>query len=112
MVDDGLTSRPGPPTPPRPEPGAQSAIAVHLDGINDALIVRGRAEASRPDAALGAAVAAAMTAKYADYSPTSGDWDDGGLHRLIPSVMLAWRDMPTATRWRFPRTHGDVHSPT
>jgi nitroimidazol reductase NimA-like FMN-containing flavoprotein (pyridoxamine 5'-phosphate oxidase superfamily) len=78
------------------------AVAVHLDGVNDALIVHGRAEDCRPDPALAAALAAAFTAKYAGYAPAPTDWDDGGLHRIEPRVMLAWRDMPTATRWRFP----------
>ena len=89
-----------------------SSIAIHLDGINDALIVQGRAVACRPDASLGAALAAAMTSKYSGYSPSPSDWDDGGLHRLVPSVMLAWRDMPTATRWRFPKAVADIHSLT
>ena len=78
------------------------AAAVHLDGVNDALIVHGRAVSCRPDPALGASLSSAFRAKYSGYSPGPGDWDDGGLHRLEPRVMLAWREMPTATRWRFP----------
>ena len=78
------------------------AVAVHLDGINDALIVHGRAVPCRPDPVLATSLAIAMHAKYAGYAPAPTDWDDGGLHRLEPRVMLAWRDMPTATRWRFP----------
>jgi nitroimidazol reductase NimA-like FMN-containing flavoprotein (pyridoxamine 5'-phosphate oxidase superfamily) len=77
-------------------------VAVHLDGVNDALIVRGRAVDCRPDAALGRALATAFHAKYNGYEPAPTDWDGGGLHRVVPRVMLAWRDMPTATRWRFP----------
>ena len=77
-------------------------VAVHLDGINDALIVHGRAVPWRPEPALAAALAAAMRAKDAGDAPAPTAWDDGGLHRLVPRVMLAWRDMPTATRWRFP----------
>jgi hypothetical protein len=82
---------------------ANPAVAVHLDGINDALIVHGIAVSCRPDPDLGTALAAAFHAKYSGYEPGPGDWDDGGLHRIDPRVMLAWRDMPTATRWRFPR---------
>ena len=81
---------------------ANPAVALHLDGVNDALIVHGTAVACRPDADLGNALAAAFHAKYAGYEPGAADWDDGGLHRVEPRVMLAWRDMPTATRWRFP----------
>jgi hypothetical protein len=78
------------------------AVAVHLDGVNAALIVHGNAVACRPDSAFGGVLAAAFHAKYPGYTPASADWDDGGLHRIEPRVMLAWGDMPTATRWRFP----------
>ena len=60
------------------------------------------AVACRPDADLGNALATAFDAKYAGYSPAATDWEDDGLHRIEPPVMLAWGDMPTATRWRFP----------
>ncbi len=79
-----------------------SAVAVHLDGVNDAVILHGRAIACRPDTALGGMLATAFAAKYPNYAPAASDWDDGGLHRIEPQVMLAWRDMPSATRWRFP----------
>jgi hypothetical protein len=78
------------------------AVAVHLDGTNDTLIVHGRAIPCRPDPALATSLVEAMRIKYRGYSPGPTDWDGGGLHRLEPRVMLAWRDMPTATRWRFP----------
>jgi len=81
---------------------ADPAVAVHLDGVNDALIVHGIAVACMPDPDLGKALAAAFHAKYSGYEPGPNDWDDGGLHRIEPRVMLAWSDMPTATRWRFP----------
>ena len=113
LVDDDLYLETGAPNTVKSRNlVTNSAVAIHLDGINDALIVHGRALACRPDAALGTALAAAMTAKYADYSPSPGDWENGGLHRLVPTVMLAWRDMPTATRWRFPKPPGGLHSPT
>jgi hypothetical protein len=57
---------------------------------------------ARPDLTLGALLAAAYAAKYKDYAPEPTGWDEGGLHRFAPRVMLAWREMPTATRWRFP----------
>jgi hypothetical protein len=82
---------------------ANPAVAVHLDGVNAALILHGRAVACIPDARLGIALAAAFEAKYPGYAPGPAAWDDGGLHRVEPRVMLAWGDMPTATRWRFPR---------
>ena len=81
---------------------ANPAVAVHLDGANAALILHGSAVACRPDARLANALAAAFGAKYPGYAPGPVAWDDGGLHRIEPRVMLAWGDMPTATRWRFP----------
>lgn len=103
IVDDDLYLESGAPNTAKSRNlAANPAVAIHLDGIDDALIVHGRAAPCRPDAALGASLAAAMTAKYKDYAPKPTDWDAGGLHRLEPHVMLAWRDMPTATRWRFP----------
>jgi hypothetical protein len=81
---------------------ANRGAAVHLDGINDALILLGRALPTLPDPMLGAALASAFAAKYKDYAPEPTGWDEGGLHRFAPRVMLAWREMPTATRWRFP----------
>ena len=83
---------------------ANHSVAIHLDGINDALIVHGIAVACTPDPDLGKALATGLNAKYPSYEPGASDWDDGGLHRIEPRVMLAWRDMPTATRWRFPKS--------
>ena len=54
-----------------------------------------------PGPSLGAAIAEAMTAKYPDYRPGPTDWDEGGLVVIVPRALLAWRDMPTATRWQF-----------
>jgi hypothetical protein len=82
---------------------ANREIEVHLDDIDDVVIIRGAAEPVAPGPALGSAVAAAMTAKYPDYKPGPTDWDNGGLIRVDPRVVLAWRAMSTATRWRFAR---------
>jgi pyridoxine/pyridoxamine 5'-phosphate oxidase len=86
---------------------ANPEIQVHLDGTGDVVIVRGRAEGVMPAPALGAAIAAAMHAKYGDYDPSPAEWDDGGLIRVAPRTVLAWRDMPTATRWRFADRPGE-----
>jgi hypothetical protein len=103
VVDDDLFLETGSPATAKVRHlAANPAVAVHLDGVNDALILHGRALPCRPDPALGTLLAAAFRAKYPGYSPAVGDWDEAGLHRLEPAVMLAWRDMPTATRWRFP----------
>jgi hypothetical protein len=76
-------------------------IAVHLDGVDDVVLIRGRATPAAPDGELGTALAAAFHEKYPDYEPGPADWDRGGLVRIEPATLLAWRDMPTATRWRF-----------
>jgi hypothetical protein len=78
-------------------------VVVHLDDVNDVVIVRGTAHTIRPDAALGRALAAAMHAKYPGYARTPDSWDEGGMVRVDPAAVLAWTDMPSATRWRFDR---------
>ena len=84
----------------------QPEIAVHLDGVDDVVLIRGRATPAAPDAELGNALAASFHEKYAGYAPKPSDWDHGGLVRVEPETLLAWRDMPTATRWRFVRDAG------
>jgi hypothetical protein len=82
---------------------ANREIEVHLDDVDDVVIVRGTAEPVAPGPSLGEEIATAMNAKYPDYKPGPTDWEKGGLIRVDPRVILAWRDMPTATRWRFQR---------
>lgn len=76
-------------------------VFVHLDDVNDVVIVRGTAVEIRPAPELGLALAAAMGRKYTDYDPTPDSWDNGGMWRIEPDSVLAWKAMPTATRWRF-----------
>lgn len=80
---------------------ANPNVFIHLDDVNDVVIVRGRAVEIRPDAELGGALAAAMHGKYKDYEPTPESWDNGGMWRIEPETVLAWKEMPSATRWRF-----------
>jgi nitroimidazol reductase NimA-like FMN-containing flavoprotein (pyridoxamine 5'-phosphate oxidase superfamily) len=84
---------------------ANRNVVVHLDGINDALIVRGTAERVPSDQAFRGRLAAAMKQKYGgnypDYEPEPDRWDQGSAWRINPESVLAWREMPTATRWRF-----------
>ena len=42
-----------------------------------------------------------MHAKYRGYDPEPDAWDHGGMYRVVPHTVLAWGEMPTATRWRF-----------
>lgn len=101
-VDDELYLEVGAPdTAKNRNLAVNPAISVHLDGVNDVVIVNGTADPTRPDHDLGTALSAAFAAKYADYHPGPTDWDGGGLIRVRPETILAWTDMPTATRWRF-----------
>jgi hypothetical protein len=81
---------------------ANAEVVVHLDDVDDAVIVRGHAQAFIPGP-LGPLVAAAMHAKYREYDPAPDSWDAGGMYEVIPRTVLAWKAMPTATRWRFDR---------
>lgn len=84
-------------------------VAVHLDGVTDTIIVRGLAEPIRPDPdSLGAALATAFHAKYPGYDPEPSGWEGGGLFRIVPATVLAWGDMPTATRWRWEPDRGPM----
>lgn len=80
---------------------ANDRIVVHLDNVDDVVLVHGRAVPTAPEARLGRKLADAYRAKYVDYAPEPGSWADGGLVRVEPERVLAWRQMPTATRWRF-----------
>lgn len=84
---------------------ANRNVVVHLDGVDDAVIVRGVAERVPADPAFRARLAAAMKGKYggegSEYEPEPDRWDLGSAWRIAPESVLAWREMPTATRWRF-----------
>jgi hypothetical protein len=78
-------------------------VVVHLDDADDVVIVHGAAHFIVPTGDLATLLVEAFRAKYPGYVPEPDAWDDGSLVRIDPRTILAWRDMPTATRWRFPR---------
>jgi hypothetical protein len=80
---------------------ANRSVFIHLDDVNDVVIVRGVAVEIRPSPELGQALAAEMHRKYRDYEPEPTSWDRGGMWRIEPATVLAWTDMPSSTRWRF-----------
>jgi nitroimidazol reductase NimA-like FMN-containing flavoprotein (pyridoxamine 5'-phosphate oxidase superfamily) len=77
------------------------AVAVHLELGDHLVAVEGVAEGIVPEPTLAAAIATAFAAKYETYRPEPTEWDAGGLFVIVPRTVFAWRDMPTATRWRF-----------
>ena len=76
-------------------------VAVHLELGDEAVIIDGVALEARPQRSLGERLASAFAAKYPGYEPEPDSWDGGGLYAVQPHTVFAWRDMPTATRWRF-----------
>lgn len=82
------------------------AVVVHLDDGERAVIVEGRAAPLRPDGEQARRIATAFASKYPGYAPAPDSWSGGGLYVVEPEVVFAWRDMPTATRWRFPARGG------
>jgi nitroimidazol reductase NimA-like FMN-containing flavoprotein (pyridoxamine 5'-phosphate oxidase superfamily) len=77
------------------------AVSVHVELGDEAVIVEGDAAEFRPEPDLGQQLAAAFASKYEGYRPAADAWDGGSLYLVTPRTVFAWRDMPTATRWRF-----------
>ena len=84
---------------------ANPAVVVHLESGAEVVILEGVAETvGRPERSFAERLAAAYAEKYAKdgYSPSPDTWDNGGLWRVRPRVVLAWSEFPkTMTRWRF-----------
>ncbi len=78
-------------------------VVVHLDDADDAVIVRGTATPVVPSRRVAELLAAEYRRKYPGYEPGPDSWEGGGLFRVEPETVLAWKEMPTATRWRFAR---------
>jgi hypothetical protein len=83
---------------------ANRNVFVHLDDVNDVVLIRGKAVEIKPSTELGEALARAMGGKYDGYDPTPESWDGGGMWRIEPETVIAWTTMPTSTRWRFERS--------
>jgi nitroimidazol reductase NimA-like FMN-containing flavoprotein (pyridoxamine 5'-phosphate oxidase superfamily) len=107
VVDDDLYLETGAPeTAKMRNLARERRVHVHLDDVDDVVIVTGEAVLVQPSGELAEALARAFHAKYPGYDPPPDAWGpegDGGLTRIDPETVLAWRDMPTATRWRFQR---------
>jgi nitroimidazol reductase NimA-like FMN-containing flavoprotein (pyridoxamine 5'-phosphate oxidase superfamily) len=78
------------------------AVVVHTESAEEVVIVEGKAAPFTPPAGLATQIARSFAAKYEGYEPDPAEWTMGSLYCVTPSVVFAWRDMPTATCWRFP----------
>jgi hypothetical protein len=104
FVEDDLYLETDPGTVKARNLAADPRVNVHPELADEVVIVEGLAEPFRPDEHTAAALAVAFASKYVGYEPEPEAWDAGGLYVVTPETVLAWRDMPTATRWRFGRS--------
>jgi PPOX class probable F420-dependent enzyme len=101
LVDDDLFLETSPRTRKARNLEREPRVVVHLEDGDHAVVVEGTAGVHRPGLELGRKLAAAFAEKYPDYWPGPEDCEDGGLYIVVPAVVFAWHNMPTATRWRF-----------
>jgi len=78
-------------------------VSVHLDDIDDVLIVEGDAEAlSAVDPELAGRLAAASNAKFPEYGMTAQFYVSNGAIAIRPRKVIAWTDITKdPTRFRF-----------
>jgi hypothetical protein len=82
--------------------GANSEVAVHLDGLDDVIIVEGTVEIlAHMDVDLAERLAAASNAKYPEYGVTADLYRRGAI-RIRPRTVVSWTDISKdPTRFRF-----------
>jgi hypothetical protein len=80
-----------------------SHVAVHLNGLDEVVIVEGAAEVlPSADTDLAERLAAASNAKFPEYRMTAGVYRKGGAIRIRPRKVIAWTDISRdPTRFRF-----------
>lgn len=78
-------------------------VSLHLDDVDDVLIVEGDAEVLRTvDAELAAGLAAASNAKFPEYGMTPRFYISNGAIAIRPRKVIAWTDITKdPTRFRF-----------
>jgi nitroimidazol reductase NimA-like FMN-containing flavoprotein (pyridoxamine 5'-phosphate oxidase superfamily) len=101
FVEDDLYLETSPQTRKARNLARRSAVTVHIELGDEAVIVEGDAGEVRPERQLGKSLARAFAQKYEGYRPAADAWESGSLYRVTPVTVFAWRDMPTAVRWRF-----------
>jgi nitroimidazol reductase NimA-like FMN-containing flavoprotein (pyridoxamine 5'-phosphate oxidase superfamily) len=82
---------------------ANPHVAVHLDGVDDVVIIDGEAETlSRIDDELAERLAAASNAKFPEYALTPQVYKARGAIAIRPRTAIAWSDITkNPTRFRF-----------
>ena len=86
------------------ELSANPHVSVHLDGIEDVVIVEGDAEVlpSMADDQLAGRLAAASNAKYPEYGMTPAFYRSHGAIAIRPRKVISWTDISKdPTRFRF-----------
>ena len=78
-------------------------VAVHLDGVDEVIVVEGEAEVrSSIDAELAGRLAAASNAKFPEYRMTAAFYQKHGAVVITPRKVIAWTDISRdPTRFRF-----------
>jgi general stress protein 26 len=81
---------------------ANPEVAVHLDGLEDVIILEGTVEIlDRTDDDLAERLAAASNAKYPEYGVTADLYRRGAI-RIRPRTVVTWTDISKdPTRFRF-----------
>lgn len=77
------------------------AVVVHTESADDVVIVEGLAAPLHSTPPSLNELVGAFRAKYDGYESDPDEWATGSLFRVKPTVIFAWRNMPTATCWRF-----------
>lgn len=101
FMDDDLFLETSPRTRKARNLALNPSAVVHTADPDQVVVVEGTVQPVRPSFEMARQVASAFNAKYPGYEPSPATWDGGGLYVVQPRLVLAWRGMPTATRWRF-----------
>lgn len=83
--------------------GANPHVSVHLDGVDDVVIIEGEAEIlGSADERLATLLAQASNAKFPEYGMTPESYAGGGAIAVRPRKVVAWTDFTkNPTRFRF-----------
>jgi general stress protein 26 len=81
---------------------ANPEATIHLDGVDDVVILEGVVESETPDQELAERLAAASNAKFPEYGMKPADYMGPGVRAFRARVAYAWKAFPKdVTRFRF-----------